>query len=759
MNLNKFNEIVKDIQSFADDEYEVISEPKTGEIVFNRNRETISIFVYEDENEMALVKCDGIEIPYIKYLKERLAQLDILATRLTQKYTKEFENKQDDFINPKSILYNEIDDTKEDYALETLEKEIGSQFYNGTKICFVTADAGHGKSMVLKEFQHKKATEYLNNESKYLFLHIDLHGRNLARLNEAIMFELGEMRIQGLYYQSIITLAKKKLIVFGIDGFDELAVEIGGEEALGSLSSFVKLLDGNGVLIAASRRTFFDTQNYIKQIGFRNRIGSGCLFNEMKIKNWDKEQCVQYLDKYTFNESDYDDLSNMLRPENPLLARPYLFTKLVNLSYDDNIPPKEFVKKSDNQLDTISGIIDAFIKREVAKFSPKDEISGKPHLTFDQHVTFLATVAEEMWDNKKDYISKEHLQLLLTILLQEWNIEEDVKHKVIRMVESHALLVSTNGIDRKFDHEEFKNYFLSIAFKNKVFDAIQTGKWDKVYRFLFNAQLPDTVADYFAKKLNNESKIEIVKGLLSIVKKEWKPTYIQPNIGTLIPYILDDVQIIEVVAINELIFSSLVFESKRLRNISFIDCTFTNISFRTTDFENIQFDNCTFSGLRIVGKNRFVGVNMCNCTINDLSYSDDGQEYVSEYSPIQIHKLLEEYGITSKDGFEKVEYYEPTEFYKTVKKFINKFSKTTWIYKKNIEESSRYISNNSKMVIDEIIPLLENYGIITAHTDSKTKQALTVSYGLNYEISEILKAEDDTRSKLNSFWIEVKKHS
>ena len=62
------------------------------------------------------------------------------------------------------------------------------------------------------------------------------------------------------------------------------------------------------------------------------------------------------------------------------------------------------------------------------------------------------------------------------------------------------------------------------------------------------------------------------------------------------------------------------------------------------------------------------------------------------------------------------------------------------------------------MVIDEIIPLLENYGIITAHTDSKTKQALTVSYGLNYEISEILKAEDDTRSKLHGFWIEVKKH-
>ena len=38
MNLNKFNDIIKDIQSFADDEYEVIAEAKTGEITFNRNR-------------------------------------------------------------------------------------------------------------------------------------------------------------------------------------------------------------------------------------------------------------------------------------------------------------------------------------------------------------------------------------------------------------------------------------------------------------------------------------------------------------------------------------------------------------------------------------------------------------------------------------------------------------------------------------------------------------------------------------------------
>ena len=762
MNLNKFNGIVKDIQSFADDEFEVVSDSQTGEIIFNRNRKTVSITVYEDENEMVMVKYDGFEMPYIKYLKENLAQLNILAAKLDQKYTKEHEDRQESFINPKSILYNEINDPKEDYSLELLEKEIEGQFYNGTKICFVTADAGHGKSMLLREFQHKKAKEYLNNKSKYLFLHIDLHGRDLVRLNEAIMFELGEIRIQGLYYSSILTLVKKKLIVLGIDGFDELTVEIGGEKALGSLSSFVKLMDGNGVLIAASRRAFFDTQNYIKQTGIlRNTIGGGCLFNEIKIKNWDKEQCVQYLINYTYDEKDYDDLLKVLKADNPLLARPYLFTKLVNYSFDDNILPKEFIKKSDNHLDTINEIIDAFIEREVLKFSPKDEISGKPYLTFDQHIVFLATIAEEMWDNKKDCMSKENIQLLLTILLQEWCIEEDVKHKVLRMVESHALLVSVDDNDRRFDHEEFKNYFLSIALKNKILDAIQTEKWDKVYRFLFIAQLPNAVADYLAKTLDNNVKINVIKGLLSIIRKEWKPTYIQPNVGTLIPYLLDKIQITEIVVINEVIFSSLIFESKKLQNISFNNCTFTNISFRATDFERVQFINCNFSGLRIIGNNRFVEVNMQDCIINDLSYSNDGQEYVSEYSPIRIYNKLEEYRIGSKDCHNEVvnDEYEPTEFYKTIKKFINKFSKTTWIYKKNIEESSKYISNNSKMVIDEVVPLLEKYDIITTHTDSKTKQALTVSYGLNYEISEVLKAEDDKTSKLNEFWIKVKEHA
>lgn len=70
------------------------------------------------------------------------------------------------------------------------------------------------------------------------------------------MYEIGVLRLSGLYYNSIITLIRNGLIVLAIDGFDELAAEIGGEKVLGSLTNLVTELDGQGTIIAASRRTF-----------------------------------------------------------------------------------------------------------------------------------------------------------------------------------------------------------------------------------------------------------------------------------------------------------------------------------------------------------------------------------------------------------------------------------------------------------------------------------------------------------------------
>ena len=63
------------------------------------------------------------------------------------------------------------------------------------------------------------------------------------------------------------------------------------------------------------------------------------------------------------------------------------------------------------------------------------------------------------------------------------------------------------------------------------------------------------------------------------------------------------------------------------------------------------------------------------------------------------------------------------------------------------------------MIINEIIPLLEEYDIIEVRENRKTRQAGTRAWALKkYDISEVFKAEEDKESKLWYFWEKVKQH-
>ena len=246
--MNTFETLKKEISSFADDENEVIFE-RNGTVTFERQGQMIS-FQFVDKEGAVFVKYNNIQMPYKIFLAKELAKLDILANKILQK-----EKNDIIYVDPSATLI-ETRKNIDSNALEILNKECSTPLFAGSKIGFVTADAGHGKTVLLKQYQYEQAKRYSENKTNFLFWHIDLHGRDLVRLNEAIMYELGELRFSGLYYSSIITLIKHNLIILGIDGFDELAAEIGGESALGSLTGLVSKMDGSGILIAASRRTF-----------------------------------------------------------------------------------------------------------------------------------------------------------------------------------------------------------------------------------------------------------------------------------------------------------------------------------------------------------------------------------------------------------------------------------------------------------------------------------------------------------------------
>lgn len=768
MKKSLLQELISEISTFADTEKDIEC-GKNGVLTFVRQGKIYDITLVEKETGSVCVLCEGKEYSYKEFLAD-IANLQQLAQRIKEKQALE-----DDlyYVDPEATLLKGYGCPIQDKALDILKSECDAPTMGGTKISFVTADAGHGKTFLLRKFEHERAESFLKKWSTYIFWHIDLHGRDLVRLNEAIMYELAMLRISGLYYNSIITLIKNGLIVLGIDGFDELAAEIGGEKALGSLTNLVMELDGSGNLVAASRRTFFNTQDYLRRSGLLQKsIDGGCEFDEIRLWNWRKDECVKYINSFYNNSlAEYVGLATFLKSsdnEHPLLNRPFLFTKIVKYASEENKSLYDFVSESGSDFNGINNILRAFVSREVQKWTTTDKETGKPYLSFEQHLRFLQEIAAEMWSEQKDYISVETIQFLLTLLIQDWDIEESIKPRIIKMSESHALLVVSDAGDdyRKFDHDEFKNYFLALSLIQVLTDCYQTNVYNQAMAFLKRAQLPDPVAQYMANQLPSKMAIPIVKGFIQNEVNEWKPTYLQPNLGTIIPYILDRKNIEETIEVKgNITFSSLVFENKKLQNLHFDGCMFVNISFKNTEMCNVSFDNCTFTDIRFYKKsdNSFTNVFIHNnCIVNMVTIVNSHDQTYSEYSPVNISNLLNRRGIMRdivSQPTEPVMKLVNPDFRKTVKRFLNKFIKSSFQYEKNIKEDPIYNAKQYDVVIKDVIPLLLKYDIIEEKNNKNTHLADTKAWALKkYDVAEIYTAEEDSTSEIHAFWEDVYAH-
>lgn len=760
------NQYFKEILSFADDEDDVIIE--SNHLTFQRLNQIISLEI-EENHGVVVVRYNGNVMPYRTFLAKEMAHLDIMASRILQKYP---ENDSI-YIDTHAQFYKGTirkDGCAENMLLEECAKKNDYE----TKICFVTADAGHGKTVLLKHLQSRIAQDYKNNSVDFIFWHINLHGRDLLRLNEAMMYELGNLRLSGIYYNSIITLIRNGLIVLAIDGFDELAAEIGGEKVLGSLTNLVTELDGQGSLIAASRRTFFNTQDYLRRTKLLQiSLNQSCEFDELKLQNWKEEECVQYLTYYYSNnqaKEEYVRMASLLRntESHPVIERPFLFTKLVNyaVNVQPSMTPSEFLMSGGDKFESINKIIEAFIKREVQKWTYFDNQTGKPYLTFEQHVELLTEIAQEMWQSQKDYISVDTIQYIATMLMDDWHVENHLKPQIMRVVESHAFMVIAENGDcyRRFDHEEFKDYFISCYLSRILKMAIQNSDFSIVKKFLYYSQLQESVARYLSKMVEDDEKLPIVNGLLKMKSSEWKPTYLQPNLGVLLPYMLDDGINQSLITISDkLTFSSLIFENRKLCNLIFKDCTFINISFSNTNLCNILFENCTFTDIRfnVQTSNVFDHVIIdINSTIHKVTRIDDSEDNsYSEYSPSNIDKLLKKQGIDRKSDAMRMNIdLKNTEFRKIVRRFINKFLKSTHQYEINFDDQE-YYSIPSKVLTDEVIPLMEKYHLICSVSNKNTQQRSSRAWALNdIEISDIYQAEENPNSPYYAFWQEVNQH-
>ena len=757
-----FDIIRSDIEAFADDTSDVAIDRKLGQILFTRAGKDFEFTVIKKEEHIKNVLFEGVEIPYLKFLTKHVANLDILAERIVAK-----RPPVEAYTDGPAVLDSPISESLKDRpAIELLDKECETKDGFSSKIVFITADAGHGKTALLRQYQYQQAKKYLDGETEFLFWHIDLQGRQLLRLSEAFMGDLGELRISGLWWQSIIRLVKHGKLVIGIDGFDELAVEQGSNDALGALALIVNQMENSGTLVAASRRTFFDTEDYLKRSRLiEGKLNNLCQFDQINLQDWNKENAILYLINRGFEEPDelYNEIYNSLgkQKSHPILTRPFLLSQLSNAIISYGISATEFIGGMTDPEDPqkgVNSIIEAFVKREVEE-KWKSKETGESYLKQEQHIQLLSSVAEEMWKSQRDRLAIEIIETLTVILLEEWGIEDkDLRVQIFEMIRMHALLVVPLNGDtdyRKFEHPQFKDYFTARSLDSLIENAYRKGASKSLSSFLSIAQISDSLALYtFSNtRLNNNDVKSVLKILEDMVSNEWKPTFLHINVGTLLPFLLRDYDLKEMLSFrSKVVFSSLIFENKHFRNFEIENGTFLNTSFRGSSFENVTLKKCELDEICFGNSTTFSNVKFVDCEYNGIRVGDTEDNSFIEFSPRRIHEKLSDFGIEVIDSSMKIDFedkLEPHHHSRAIHRFLRSMRRTTFISKNNIET---LLKSDKAFILNDLIPIMETHNILEARKDKGEVWTLRTSY---QEMSKAEFEEGDT--KCHQFWRQIEK--
>jgi hypothetical protein len=761
--MNIMDEFRKDVASFADDE-STVEILQDGTMTFERLGVERIAQVRRTTTGPLSVQIDGNTYSHRRFLADYLSNLSTMADRLIDK-----REHVKEYIDSPANLQSFSLDSRSGKTMDLLDHICKSPSPFSTRLAFVTADAGQGKTVALQEYQRKTAVSYSKGESDFLFWHVDLQGRQLVRLNEALMGDLGDLRMTGIYMPSIIRLIKHGLIVLAIDGFDELAVEQGSVDALGALSALVAKLDGEGTIIAASRRTFFDTDDYVKRSRIISRGDTpACEIDQLQILPWTDKENSSYLKRVAPNGiNGYGNEAETLQVfrdavggtnDHPLLTRPFLFTFAVKSAMkglDKSAVLGIQAGTSPDAMESVKKFVDALIERDVMhKWRSKE---GKPYLTCEQHKVLLAEVAYEMWSQQRDRIRVDTLEQITSSLLDLWDTSSP--RQVVSSVKMHALLPPSYGGNsdyRKFDHPEFQNYFLAVAFMEHAKDAIAKQSYMPLSRFLSIAQMPESVGRYscmILRESDSDSDVEsLIKLLEEAVRNERRPTFLQLNVGAITPYLMHGI-----IPLNNTIFdanvpfSKLAFEGTTLQKRAFRHGILTSSSLQRTNWKTVEFRECVFTECTFDIESTYADVRFVDCDLQSIAVFENGEEIQREYVPSRIRSLLLRVGIEVVETEAKFTVAEDhslqSEGRTLLQKFLRIFRRTTFAFEDGIDTK---FGNEATIVKDQLIPILEEFGILVEkkHTSGGKKMR---KWQLERSFEQVLQSEGGN-NRLPGFW-------
>lgn len=595
------------------------------------------------------VREGGVEESAENWIAHRIANLRLLAERIIETC-----GSDDPFVRPKGELLDQIDRMPYETpqiapdALGTVQAFLDRRPAGTCSVLYLTSDAGEGKTTLIKRLAYDQATAFRKRDVDWLLVPINLGGKPFLSFDDVIAAALlNSFRFRRIYYEGFVQLVRLGYIVPALDGFEEIFVETNEGGAVSSLGTLIRNMRGEGSLLIAARRAYFEFKSLQSQAKLLDALPeTDVSFGRLKIERWDREEFVKFCRDYGVKDPEelYSDVAARIGAQHPLLTRAVFVKKLADIA--KSMDREEFLSQVRPETeDYFSPFIDRILEREIKeKWIDKHGEPPQPLLSLPEHHELLGMVAEEMWLSKTGSISSEMCSSLAELFCETKHLNVSVSRQVRERLSNHALLVSTSTLNSQvtFDHDNFREFFLGqqigvyLAGRARV-DLIKILRVDLIPNWALDAAVSVALR-------SDSNVVGLIHFVVDAARSEGPTSFVRENAGALCVRLLDRREH------GHVVIDGVSFPINFLRGRSLAEVEFRNCYFRPSELDglilaDIRFADCEFERLVIPETYRFSRVEMIGSVVHSLTLRND--ESASDiYDPERVEMYLESVGVS-----------------------------------------------------------------------------------------------------------------
>lgn len=732
-----------------------------GNLVVQIGDELVSATTKVRDGQVVVIE-DNVELTAERWLVHRIARLDVLADRLMNTFAPELS-----FVTPRGELIDDLEKAPTDDPVEVGDAVSAVQAFldrrlAGTcSVLYLTSDAGEGKTTLINRLARSQAALFQTGKSDWLLVPINLGGRPFLRFDDIVAAALmNQLRFRNLYFEAFLQLVRLGYIVPALDGFEEVFVETAEGDAVSSLGSLISNMGGEGTLLIAARKAYFEFRALDRQAKLRDALpDADVAFGRIRLQRWAKDEFITYCknQKVEDPESLYSDLVSRLTPDHPLLTRAVFVKRIAEIA--KSADREKFLLEVRPETDDYFVLfIDKILEREsTEKWINKQGDPPAPLLSVEEHHELLRLIAEEMWITKTGSLSLEMCSSLAELFCESKQMGPILLRQIRERVRHHALLISVGSLRDQvaFDHDNFREFFLGEQLGIYLAGSASADLRKMLRIDVIAAWTLDSAVSVAMRK--TQSANALLRVTIETARSESPASFVRENSGAICVRLLEKTPQ-PTTSIKELTFPGDALKGRTIKKADFSECYFRTCTLDGARLEEVYFRTCEFEHLLMPESFHFDRVKFVDCRIHALTIKREHSD-VDIYDPTKINRYCEMIG-ASIEGAESSSANTVEEILSTdvevglIRKLLLVFMRSTQVSDNVL---TLRMGIHSHKFNSELMPVLKAEGILkeVKHTGrgyahrfrlgvpvSLIEEALEASNGLYEKFLEFLKSHN-----------------